>query len=150
MERAVFLVQREVAERLAASPGEKDWGVLSVFLQREADVSVERIVPPGAFFPPPRVHSAVVHAPSGRRRPPRCSTRPASARWSRPASPSGARRSGTRSRPARWRRRSGSAAALAATGLDPGRRGETLTVDEWAALERALGPVEPGGPATPA
>ena len=33
------------------------------------------------------------------------------------------------------------AAALAGAGVDPGRRGETLTIEEWAALERALGPV---------
>ena len=57
--RAVFLVQREVAERLAAAPGTKDWGILSVLLQREADVSIERIVPAGAFVPPPKVESAV-------------------------------------------------------------------------------------------
>ena len=44
--RAVFLVQREVAERLAAEPGTHAWGILSVLLQREADVSIERIVPP--------------------------------------------------------------------------------------------------------
>jgi len=56
--RAVLLVQREVAERLAADPGTKDWGLVSVLLQREADVSIERIVPPGAFVPPPRVESA--------------------------------------------------------------------------------------------
>ena len=60
--RAVFLLQREVAERLAARPGSHDWGLASVFLQREADVSVERIVPPGAFVPPPNVESAVLCA----------------------------------------------------------------------------------------
>ena len=49
--RAVFLLQREVAERLAARPGTADWGILSVLLQREAEVSIERIVPPGAFLP---------------------------------------------------------------------------------------------------
>jgi 16S rRNA (adenine1518-N6/adenine1519-N6)-dimethyltransferase len=58
--RAVFLLQREVAERLAAEPGTKDWGLLSVLLQQEAHVSVERRVPPGAFFPPPKVESAVI------------------------------------------------------------------------------------------
>jgi 16S rRNA (adenine1518-N6/adenine1519-N6)-dimethyltransferase len=58
--RAVFLLQREVAERLAASPGTKAWGLLSVLLQERAAVTVERIVPPGAFHPTPRVESAVV------------------------------------------------------------------------------------------
>src|SRR5512138_953914 len=62
VERAVLLVQREVAERLAARPGTRELGLLSVLLQREADVSIERIVPPGAFVPPPKVESAVVCA----------------------------------------------------------------------------------------
>lgn len=58
--RSVFLVQREVAARLGASPGGSDYGALSVNVQAVA--TVERLfqVPPGAFRPPPRVHSAVV------------------------------------------------------------------------------------------
>ncbi len=60
--RAVFLLQREVAERLAAAPGTHEWGILSVLLQREAEVSIERIVPRGAFLPPPKVESAVLVA----------------------------------------------------------------------------------------
>ena len=58
--RAVLLLQREVAERLAASPGTKDWGLLSVLLQQRGEVEIDRIVPRGAFHPPPRVDSAVV------------------------------------------------------------------------------------------
>jgi len=56
----VFLVQREVAERLAARPGSKVYGALSVGVQ--AVCGVERLfaVLPGAFRPPPRVHSALV------------------------------------------------------------------------------------------
>jgi 16S rRNA (adenine1518-N6/adenine1519-N6)-dimethyltransferase len=58
--RAVFLVQKEVADRLVASPGTRSYGALSVNLQAVA--SVERLfrVPAGAFHPPPRVDSAVV------------------------------------------------------------------------------------------
>src|SRR5512144_2502214 len=58
--RGVFLLQREVAERLAAPAGDREGGVASILLQREADVSIERLVPPGAFLPPPKVHSAVL------------------------------------------------------------------------------------------
>jgi len=58
--RAVLMVQREVAERLAAWPGTKDWGLLSVLLQQLGQVDIDRIVPRGAFHPPPRVDSAVV------------------------------------------------------------------------------------------
>jgi 16S rRNA (adenine1518-N6/adenine1519-N6)-dimethyltransferase len=141
---ATFLVQREVAERLAASPGEKDWGILSVFLQREADVSLERIVPPGAFFPPPKIHSAVIHAAF---RPPAAGCEVVDgARFRKLVKAGFAQRRKTlrnaleagRVAPAETM-----AAALALTGIDARRRGETLTVAEWAALERALGPAEP-------
>jgi 16S rRNA (adenine1518-N6/adenine1519-N6)-dimethyltransferase len=59
-ERAVFLVQKEVADRMAASPGSRSYGALSVNLQAVADVAWVREVPPGAFLPPPAVDSAVV------------------------------------------------------------------------------------------
>lgn len=57
---AVFLVQKEVAERLAASPGSRDFGFLSVQTQLWAEVEVLFGVPAGAFRPPPKVESAVV------------------------------------------------------------------------------------------
>lgn len=59
-DRAVYLVQREVAERMAAEPGSKVYGALSVNLQSVATSRVVRRVPPGAFNPPPAVDSAVV------------------------------------------------------------------------------------------
>jgi 16S rRNA (adenine1518-N6/adenine1519-N6)-dimethyltransferase len=137
--RAVFLLQREVAERLAATPGEKDWGVLSVFLQREAEVSVERIVPPGAFHPPPKVHSAVIHV--GFRPPGADAAVVDPARFRKLVKAGFAQRRKT----LRNALEAGQvappealAAALAAAGVDPGRRGETLTIAEWAAVERAL------------
>jgi 16S rRNA (adenine1518-N6/adenine1519-N6)-dimethyltransferase len=59
-ERVVFLVQAEVADRLAAAPGSKTYGALTVGVQAVA--RVERVfgVPAGAFQPPPKVASAVV------------------------------------------------------------------------------------------
>jgi len=57
---AVFLVQREVAERMAAPPGSKTYGALSVTLQTLAEVELLFGVPAGAFKPPPKVESAVV------------------------------------------------------------------------------------------
>lgn len=57
---AVFLVQKEVAERMTAAPGGKAYGALSVNLQALVDVTFIRKVPPGAFNPPPAVDSAVV------------------------------------------------------------------------------------------
>jgi 16S rRNA (adenine1518-N6/adenine1519-N6)-dimethyltransferase len=58
--RAVFLIQKEVAERLTAGPGSRDYGFLTV--QTALFASVRRLfdVKPGAFHPPPKVDSAVV------------------------------------------------------------------------------------------
>jgi 16S rRNA (adenine1518-N6/adenine1519-N6)-dimethyltransferase len=57
---ATVMLQREVADRLAASPGSKDWGVLSACQQLRARVQLVLALPPGAFRPAPKVHSAVV------------------------------------------------------------------------------------------
>ena len=54
------MIQREVAERLAAPPGSRTYGVLSVFVQAWYDVRLLFLVPPSAFNPPPQVTSAVV------------------------------------------------------------------------------------------
>lgn len=59
-DRAVFLVQKEVAERMASRPGGKTYGALSVNLQALARVELVARVAPGAFHPPPKVESAVV------------------------------------------------------------------------------------------
>jgi 16S rRNA (adenine1518-N6/adenine1519-N6)-dimethyltransferase len=59
---AVLMLQREVAERLAAQPGGRAYGALTVFWQCWAEVTPLLVVPPGAFRPPPAVESAVVRA----------------------------------------------------------------------------------------
>jgi 16S rRNA (adenine1518-N6/adenine1519-N6)-dimethyltransferase len=59
-ERAVFLVQREVADRMAAKPDTDAYGALSVNLQALATAETLMVVKPGAFDPPPKVDSAVV------------------------------------------------------------------------------------------
>lgn len=58
--RIVFLVQREVADRLTAEPGTKSYGSLTIGVQALARVERLFRVPAGAFHPPPKVHSAVV------------------------------------------------------------------------------------------
>lgn len=55
-----FMLQKEVVERMAAAPGNKDYGRLSVMLQWRYDIESVLDVPPSAFEPPPRVDSAVV------------------------------------------------------------------------------------------
>jgi 16S rRNA (adenine1518-N6/adenine1519-N6)-dimethyltransferase len=56
----VIMVQKEVADRLAASPGTRDYGLLSATAQLYAGVEKLFTVPPGAFAPAPKVHSSVV------------------------------------------------------------------------------------------
>ena len=55
-----FMLQLEVVERLAASPGSKDWGRLGVMAQFQCEVEHLLDVPPEAFYPPPKVQSAIV------------------------------------------------------------------------------------------
>jgi 16S rRNA (adenine1518-N6/adenine1519-N6)-dimethyltransferase len=57
---AVFLIQKEVAQRIAASPGSRDYGYLSVETQLFAEPELLFTVKPGAFRPPPQVDSAVI------------------------------------------------------------------------------------------
>src|SRR5439155_10741157 len=59
-EMLVLMVQKEVADRLAAHPGAKDYGLLSATAQLYAKVEKLFTLPPGAFSPPPKVHSTVV------------------------------------------------------------------------------------------
>jgi 16S rRNA (adenine1518-N6/adenine1519-N6)-dimethyltransferase len=57
---ATVMLQHEVAQRLVAGPDDRDYGVLSVFRALHATARPLLALPPGAFRPPPRVHSAVV------------------------------------------------------------------------------------------
>ena len=58
--RAVVMMQREVAERIAAAPGSSEYGPLSAFTQMHAQVANLFTLPPGAFSPPPEVYSTVL------------------------------------------------------------------------------------------
>jgi 16S rRNA (adenine1518-N6/adenine1519-N6)-dimethyltransferase len=57
---ATLMLQREVAERIEAGPGSRDYGVLSIMVAMGAEVRRVLSLPPGAFRPSPKVHSAVV------------------------------------------------------------------------------------------
>jgi 16S rRNA (adenine1518-N6/adenine1519-N6)-dimethyltransferase len=59
LDRAVLMVQREVGDRVVASPGSRDYGLLSVTVQMYGPVQLLFTLPPSAFTPPPDVHSAV-------------------------------------------------------------------------------------------
>jgi 16S rRNA (adenine1518-N6/adenine1519-N6)-dimethyltransferase len=61
IESMTLTIQKEVAERITAKPGGKDYGVLSLMVQYYAKPKLEFIIPKGAFRPVPKVDSAVVH-----------------------------------------------------------------------------------------
>ena len=65
--RGVFLIQKEVAERLVAKPGNSDYGFLTVHIALFADTRLRFEVKPAAFHPPPKVDSAVVSLEPRRR-----------------------------------------------------------------------------------
>lgn len=60
IKQVVCMLQKEVADRIAEKPGSKTYGILSVLLQAYYDVDYLFKVPPGVFFPPPKVMSAVI------------------------------------------------------------------------------------------
>lgn len=57
---SIGMIQKEVADRIAAPPGSKTYGILSVLLQAYYDIDYLFKVPPGVFHPPPKVDSAVI------------------------------------------------------------------------------------------
>jgi 16S rRNA (adenine1518-N6/adenine1519-N6)-dimethyltransferase len=59
LDRAVLMVQREVADRVTAAPGSRDFGLLSVTVQMHGPAEPLLTLPPSAFSPPPEVHSTV-------------------------------------------------------------------------------------------
>jgi len=59
LDRAVLMVQREVADRVCAQPGSRDYGLLSITVQMHGPAQRLFTLPPSAFSPPPEVHSTV-------------------------------------------------------------------------------------------
>lgn len=65
----VVTIQKELGDRIAAEPGNKDYGALSVWVQSLCDVEVVRVLPPTVFWPRPKVHSSILrlkHQPDRR------------------------------------------------------------------------------------
>lgn len=132
---AVVMVQREVRDRLLAPPGTPAYGALTVFVSARFEVAGLFLVPAGAFHPAPKVQSAVLAlAP---RPTPRARETPAFRTVVRAAF--GQRRKTLRNALVGGAGWTGGEvdAALAAAGIEPRRRGETLTVEELAALAAA-------------
>jgi 16S rRNA (adenine1518-N6/adenine1519-N6)-dimethyltransferase len=131
--RAVLLLQREVAERIAAAAGGRDYGVLSVLAQQAADARIGLEVGRHFFTPPPDVDSSALVLEFLDR--PRAEVRD-EARFRRVVKSAFSQR-----RKTLWNALAsleGGRAALERAGIDPKRRAETLSVAEFAAIERAL------------
>ncbi len=138
-ERFVLMVQREVAERITSPPGGMSY--LSVFVQYHADVKLLRIVPASAFEPAPEVDSAVV---TGRVRPRRLPEGEEDELWRLVQAGFRERRKMIhnvliRQLPVVGRERI--TAALETADIEPDRRPQTVSVDEWLALSAAIGPL---------
>jgi 16S rRNA (adenine1518-N6/adenine1519-N6)-dimethyltransferase len=145
-ERLVLMLQREVAERISAAPG--DMSYLSVFVQYHAAVRIAFVVPREAFEPAPAVESAVVeirpHDPSGER--PRLSAADEDGLWRLVQAGFRERRKKLHNVLSRQLLKSAAEVALVlkAVSIDGDRRPQTLSVDEWLALRVALGPLPEG------
>lgn len=137
MERIVTMVQKEVAERMIASPGSKAYGALSVAVQYYTEPHIECLVPAQAFFPPPEVESAVI---VGRilSQPP-VPTKDEAAFFRVVRAAFGQRRKTLRKAlTATGKDKQEIVRALQMANIDPARRGETLSLAEFARLAEAL------------
>src|SRR5215216_7865813 len=129
-----FMVQLEVARRMAASPGTKDYAVYAVLVQLLAEVKIVHRVSPHVFDPPPRVYSAVVEL--GRRR---GALEPEEYRGVKDlvlAAFASRRKRLVNNLPGDVR--GNASRTLASLGLDPGARAEELSPEDFVALYRKL------------
>lgn len=127
----VFMLQREVVERMVAAPATAAYGRLSVMLQYRFSMALALRVPPGAFSPPPKVESAVV------RMAPLPSLRPRARDEPLFAAIVGAAFSQRRKTLRNAAKAFVVPRAFEAAGIDGARRGETLSVAEFIALADA-------------
>jgi 16S rRNA (adenine1518-N6/adenine1519-N6)-dimethyltransferase len=126
-----LMFQQEVAQRIVAAPGSSAYGRLSVLAQWRSDARIALKVHRSAFVPPPKVMSAVVHI-----RPREEPAGVSAATLERlTAAAFGQRRKMLRGSLAAFPE---ALAALEALGIDPQRRAETLSVEEFVAIARAI------------
>ena len=130
---AVFMLQKEVVERMVAAPDTEAYGRLSVMLQYRFAMALLFRVPPGAFTPPPKVDSAVVLMK------PLAADRPRARDQELFAKIVMAAFSQRRKTLRNALRALVNDAAFVTAGIDPRRRGETLSVAEFIALSDAAG-----------
>ncbi|MFI0795954.1 16S rRNA (adenine(1518)-N(6)/adenine(1519)-N(6))-dimethyltransferase RsmA [Micromonospora rubida] len=132
LRQGLVMVQKEVADRLVAGPGSKVYGIPSVKLAWYASSRAAGRVPPNVFWPVPNVDSGLVAFT--RREPPRPDV-PRKQVFAVVDAAFAQRRKTLRAALAGWAGGADrAAAALTAAGVDPGARGESLTVEQFAAI----------------
>jgi 16S rRNA (adenine1518-N6/adenine1519-N6)-dimethyltransferase len=139
VDEMALMLQKEVAERVAAEPGGKTYGSLSVLTQLACEARLAFTVPPGAFRPPPQVESAVLHL---RMRPqPLVPAAEASRFRAVVLAAFGQRRKSLANSIAAGLNMSAERARVlcASARVDPGRRAETLSMEEFARLAMTTG-----------
>lgn len=136
--RAVFTLQKEVVERISAEPGGRESGVLSVMMGLHFTIECPLEIPRHLFHPPPNVDSAVLKLT---RRPKKLAEITDEARFRRVVKAGFAQRRKTLSNSLKSDKTlcSDWAPVLEKAGVDGSRRAETLSIEEFAAIERALG-----------
>jgi len=139
----VLMVQKEVADRIAAKPGTKAYGTLSVWCQAHGRVTDKVSVAPEAFVPRPDVRSTVLKIELYEKPLVAADEVPLLRGLVRAAF--GQRRKTLRNALSSWLNQDREAIAgfLRSQGIDPRRRGETLSVDEFIKLGRSLKPLAP-------
>ncbi len=139
IENIVVMVQKEVAERMAAKPGGKDYGSLSIAVQYYCEPQLVCVVPGRAFIPPPNVDSAVIKL---KRRPEPAVRVSDEAKFFRAVQTAFTQRRKTLSNnlsALSGKERKGELnELLLACGVQPERRAETLSLDEFARVTEAL------------
>jgi 16S rRNA (adenine1518-N6/adenine1519-N6)-dimethyltransferase len=137
---ATLMLQREVADRVLASPGSKDYGVLTLVLRQASDAQRLLALPPGAFRPPPKVDSALIrlrfHPDNPKVSSPETFRKLIQSAFSR------RRKTLSNALAAFDPDRRHVQAVLEQAGIDGTRRPETLDIDEFAALAHLFTPRE--------
>lgn len=138
LDRAVLMVQREVADRVAAAPGSRDYGLLSVTVQMYGSIEKLFTLAPTAFLPPPEVHSTVFRWRFAPRFEELGVTEKAFLPFVRQVFAQKRKTLANNLRAAGYAQQA-IASALAGTGIPLKARSESLSVEQFADLWRAIG-----------
>ncbi|MCX5726631.1 MAG: 16S rRNA (adenine(1518)-N(6)/adenine(1519)-N(6))-dimethyltransferase RsmA [Candidatus Saganbacteria bacterium] len=129
----VLTLQKEVAERIVAKPGTKEYGSFSIFVQFYAEPEIHSYAPKSAFYPQPQVSSAIIILKP--RTEPIAKVKNEKLFFNIVRAAFGQRRKMLR---AALKKIKGISQVLAEVGIDEKRRGETLSIEEFTLVENAL------------